>query len=197
MHARAMSALTLIAAGALAPAATAEIIRFTFTGTITSLGSGITPPEGIVLGAAYTYQYDFDSTVADTDGAPNFGHYPAVLSGLIQVGVFSRTEGAGEITALDNGFAGDTYTGRSNHPLGFTQVGLTDFQRGAFFNDSLPTDLLFDAFDSRILTIHGDQGPASWEVTGSVTSFSREVVPAPGALVLAALGTLLAARRRR
>lgn len=183
--------------GIAAGAAQGELIRFTFTGVVTSIEGPAVPPEGVAVGAPYTFRYVFDTTVADSDPAPNFGVYAAILEAFAQIGTFEMSTTGGEISVLDNGFAGDTYGVFAPHPIGLLSLGLTDFQSAAFDGDALPDDIPFGAFDSKQFTLRRDVGPGFWQADCSVETYQREVVPGPGGLALLGIVVVGAGRRTR
>ncbi len=77
---------------------------------------------------------------------------------------------------LNNGFAGDSYSGNVQHPIGFAIVNMTDFSFNAFTSDALPTNLNLAEWDVTQFVFHRDVGPTFWEAKGRVLEFEREIV---------------------
>jgi hypothetical protein len=191
------SALVVLAGVVASAPATGDVIEFTFTGVIDSTGGSA--PAPFVVGDAFTFVYRFDSGAADSDGAPNVGLFVGALEHpALTVGAWTAPSlGPGDIGVLDNGFAGDSYSGSIQTPLAFAQVGLTDFDGAAFVGDELPPDLNLGDWEIRNFALEVLVGPAYWNASGTVTGFASRVVPAPGAAAVGALGLLAGARRRR
>jgi hypothetical protein len=165
----------VLAIACLAGAARADLVRFTFSGTFDTVSGPVQAP--VQVGQPFTFTYVFDTSTPDSDPAPNFGLYAgAIVSASVTSGSFQFSASPGDISVLNNGFAGDTYTARIEDAIRFAQVGLTDFQFGAFNDDHLPADLPFADFDIRRFTLHGDVGPTFWEAQGEITSFTRQAV---------------------
>ncbi len=170
-------AFMAMAAG-LIGAAEASTVRFKFGGTITEVSGPI--PAPVIVGDPFTVAYHFDSTTPDTDPAPNFGAYTGAINFIEgNVGSFIVPDGSGDISVLNDGFAGDSYGAKVSSPISTISISLTDFGFGAFQDDSLPVDLPFALFDSRHFLIHVDVGPTFWEATGTIEAFSSEILPDP------------------
>jgi hypothetical protein len=174
-----------------------EIIEFTFEGVIEDAGGAVAPP--VSVGDAFVYRFWFDSGAIDSDPAPNFGLYAESLDLRdLAIGTWvGAANGLGEISVLDNGFAGDSYSANIVDPLLFASVGMTNFGGGAFDSDALPLDLNLSQWDIRQFSVEILVGPAFWEASGQITSFSRRVVPSPAGVFLGAGGVLAGCRRRR
>lgn len=193
--------LTLAAIGAsavLCARAEAELVRFTFTGTLTTVtGQGTLPPE-IEIGGPFTVSFVFDTLATDTDPSGNFGFYdPSVLSAAADVNGLIVSATGGYISVLNNGFLGDTLFYESATDAYLVQVSLTDSQRTAIDTDELPADLDFPQWDVNRFYLGDLMQPDSWTAVGTVTGFEREVVPGPGGAAVLALGAAVGARRRR
>lgn len=63
---RSMSRLVLAAAVCAAGVASAETVRFSFSGTITNIFGNAPVPAGVVIGATWTASYEFDTAAVDT-----------------------------------------------------------------------------------------------------------------------------------
>ncbi len=161
----------------LACVAHASTVRFKFAGTITEIG-GIQGP--VIVGDPFTVAYHFDSNTPDTDPFPNFGAYTGAINFVEGfVGSFNVPDGSGDISILNDGFAGDTFGSNITYPNGSIALSMTDFGFGAFQDDSLPVDLPFALFDATHFMIHIDIGPTFWEATGTIEAFSSEILPDP------------------
>ena len=193
---KAQLAVGLALAAGFAMAAEASTVRFKFSGTIDQL-SGIQGP--VQLNDSFTVAYEFDSTTPDTDPAPNFGMYTGAIN-LVEgeVGSYIVNNNAGDISVLNNGFAGDTYHVNILSANGSVTFSLGDFQGGAFQNDHLPITLILDDWELKRFTIHVDIGPTFWEASGVITAFSSVIECYPdcnnsGNLTIADFGCFQAA----
>ncbi len=173
--------LLIAAAGAAAfltsARAEADLIRFTFSGTVIAVTGEGTPPPEAEIGAVFTVSFLFDPSVPDTDPSGNFGFYDgAVHSAAADMGGLVVQATGGFITVLNNGFVGDTLFYESETDEYRVQASLTDIQRTAIDGDALPDDIDFWQWDLNRLYL-GDVGlPGSWTAVGEITSFTREVV---------------------
>src|SRR5689334_14808692 len=109
-----------LAVAAFAPAALADIITYKFIGTITEVEG----PSPVPVGTPYTFEYTFDSNTPDTDPFANFGAYNgAIIDSLADLdGAFQLSGVPGDISILNNGFAGDTYSARVDNGNAFAQI---------------------------------------------------------------------------
>lgn len=180
----------------LAMGAPGEVIEFTFTGQMDSLGGSVAAP--VEVGDAFAFVYRFDSGAVDSDGAPNVGLFVGALDQpTLDIGVWSAPGlSGGDIGVLDNGFAGDGYSAIVQHPLIYAAVSMTNFGGDAFDSDALPLDLDLADWSLPNFAVEVLVGPAYWNGAGTITGFSRRVVPAPGAAVVGLLA-LTGIRRRR
>ena len=174
-----------------------EVIEFTFEGVIEDTGGPIEAP--VSVGDAFRYQYWFDSEALDSDPATNFGLYAGALDlRALEIGSWVGSSGdRGDISVLDNGFAGDSYSANIVDPILFASVGMTNFGGGAFDSDAMPVDLNLAQWDIRQFSVEVQVGPAFWDASGQITGFSSRVVPAPGGVMLGLGGVLAGSRRRR
>lgn len=175
--------------------AIADIIRFEFFGTISTVQGSA--PAPVSVGDPFRFTYVFDSDTMDTDPSPNFGLYPAISEAIAQVGMFSHSASFGEISVLDNGIAGDTYHASFTDPLVLAGVNLGQLGGSVFMSDELPDDLDLSVFDFRDFFVEQQVGPASWEARGSIDRFRRTIVPAPAGLAAFGLAGAAFLRRRR
>ena len=161
-----MKTAVALAVLALAPAALADILVYKFSGIITEVEG----PAPAPVGTAYTFEYRFDSNTPDTDPFPNFGAYTgAIQDALVDLdGFFQFGAAPGDISILNNGFAGDTYSARVENATTFVQVNLGDLQGSVFGDDHLPAVISLQPFELRQVIVHGEIGPVFWEVTGNV-----------------------------
>jgi hypothetical protein len=167
-----MNRLTLaaLAAGALcAGAAQAQHHVFRFTGTI----SEATGPTPVAVGQTFEFRYRFDTQTPDQDPFPNFGQYTGaiVIDAVFSTPTYQLSAVPGDISILNNGFAGDTYTANIANPIQSAQVGLGDLQGTVFNDDSLPGSLNLGDFEIKRVYLHGDVGPTFWDAAGEITGF--------------------------
>lgn len=180
MRRRLLFLAALAAPAAFAPSVEAEIVRFTFTGTITAISGQGTPPPEIELGAPFTVSFVFDTLDPDVDPAPNFGAYEtAVRTASADINTLLVNATGGYITVLNNGFVGDTVFYESVTPEYRLQVSLTDNQRTALDNDALPADLDFPLWDMKNMYLGDLTAKDSWTAIGTIATFEREVVVCP------------------
>lgn len=181
----------------LAGGAGGDIIEFTFEGFIDSVGGPI--PAEVDVGDSFEFVYRFDSNAADSDGAPNFGLYAGAAEqpNLVVDDWTAPGLGDGDISVLDNGFAGDSYSGYVQTPLIWVSVGLTDFDGSAFDGDSLPLDLNLADWEIRNFSVEVQVGPSFWNASGTIFHFSSRIVPGPGVVAVGLLGSLAGFKRRR
>ncbi|MFM9995064.1 MAG: hypothetical protein ACKVU4_04600 [Phycisphaerales bacterium] len=172
---KSVCALGVLLAAVCGGAAHADIIRFKFAGTIDEISGPVIAP--IQVGDSFTFAYNFDTTTPDSDPAPNFGQYNGTIILFEgEAGSFTFKLQSGDISVLDNGFAGDTYHAQAQGPINLYTLNLGDFGFGALTGDELPDDLPFALFDNKRFTIRGDVGPTFWEAGGTVVDFSRTVI---------------------
>ncbi|MCC6660897.1 MAG: hypothetical protein IT437_08425 [Phycisphaerales bacterium] len=159
-------AVLAVAGAALASPASADIVIFKFSGTITEVQG----PAPVPVGTPFTFEYKFDSFTPDSDPAPNHGIYAdAISQATVELdGNPQFASGPGEITVLNNGFAGDTYSGYVPNGLGYAQVNLGDLQGQVFSDDKLPAAIALGAFELRAFYLHQEIGPTFWEIRGQV-----------------------------
>ncbi len=178
---------SLSAACFFATTARAELIRYTFHGSIMQVSGPLAPPPGVVVGAPWSFAYTFDTNAPDLAPGPSVGEY-ASADVLAAIAGFQIAAPTGLIDVGDT-FAGDSYAARMNHPLGQANVLLQDPTGVAFSSDQLADPLSLVPFISRRFTILIEHGPAFWSAEGAVDRVDREVVPGPATpLVLLVFG---------
>jgi len=195
--------------------ASAEIIEFTFGGTLTlAEGSSIIEPElgDLQVGDAVTVRYTFDSEAEDQDDASSTRGLYAMLSYQITVSDVTLDIGLQDADiSISAGNFDHTYFASAENffdPDGgrgvFLQqlsVALLDPSATAFDDDSLPLDLSLDDFATTEFSYReideflGARG-TPFEFDATLETFSRRVVPAPGAAAVL-LGFAGITRRRR
>ena len=74
-----LAVLGSLAIGTASSTSTADVIRFTFRGEITSIEGPIPPPPQIFVGAPYVFTYVFDTTTADMEPDPQVGNYAGAI----------------------------------------------------------------------------------------------------------------------
>lgn len=172
-----LAVLGSLAVGAASANSTADIIRFTFRGEITSIEGPLPPPPQIFVGAPYVFTYVFDTATADMEPDPQVGDYAgAIRHARADVNGYGFETGDGAIHVLNDGFAGDSYQGAAQDPLRSAAVNLTNLGGGAFSNDALPGDLTLADFQLRDFVLDINHGPAYTRVLGSVRIFERVVI---------------------
>lgn len=172
---RSMSRLVVAAAVCAAGVASAETVRFSFSGTITNIFGNAPVPAGVVIGATWTASYEFDTAAVDTTSATNLGTYECAQWQIV-LGSYELHGVPGSISVLNNGIAGDTYSVTTTHDVAHTQIGLTDFQEAAFPNDGLPSNLVASQFEATGFSLHVMMGATYWQAEGTLTEFSSEVL---------------------
>jgi hypothetical protein len=157
-----------LAALALAPSAFADIIVYKFSGTITSVEG----PSPVPIDTPFTFEYRFDSFTPDSDPSPNFGAYTnAISQATVELdGTTMFSAGPGDITVLNNGFAGDSYSAFIPDGQGYAQANLGDLQGAVFNGDDLPSVLTLGPFELKNFYLHRDIGPTFWEARGTIES---------------------------
>lgn len=190
----------LFPGGLLANPATAALVTFTFTGTVTNTGGnlGASPFGGgnpISLSGSYT----FDSGIPNS-GDARFSVYPGAMSTMrFQVGPHNGVDGVSAHQAIlatkDVPFAGDGYmvAASSSGPSVSTNRTPVAFEfdrtvsTGAFSNTSLPTTppSLGSFASAPTFRVHFTGGLQSI-ARGTLDSLT--VVPLPAAVILFGLG---------
>jgi len=185
-----------LAVAGLAGVSAGDVIEFTFTGRMDSIGGSV--PAPVAVGDTFVFQYRFDSNAPDSDPASNVGLFVgAIERPSLEIGLWQASGlGSGDIGVLDNGFAGDGYAGVVQHPLIYAAVSMTNFGGDAFDSDALPLDLDLADWSLPNFAVEVLVGPAYWNGAGTVTEFSSRVVPGPGVLVTGLLGAAAVRRRR-
>lgn len=203
------TALLCVAVVSASYASTAQAFpqTFQFTGAVTSVTgtAGFTAPwpnVGAVVGDPVSLTFTFETTVADTAGAPDVGQYPNAISAV----TFS-------MGAVTTSFAplSSSFFLRDNVPLGYDlyevsmnplpggsqlSVQLTDFTSTVFTGDTLPAVLNFPAFSQRTIRATGQSGNPFTTPTVNVRLDTFAVlVPEPSFALLPAIALL--GRRRR
>jgi uncharacterized protein (TIGR03382 family) len=194
-----------------AGAARAELIQYTFTGSITS----ITEPQNVApefaevaSGDPFTVRYIFEATAPDQNPAnTTSGLYGGVMWASITIGAAS--------------ISGDTGS-QSWHAVNFGEPGFEEFETSIellgndlqidldnntdtppFATDALPgLALPFDLLaSSRLFSLSVILPPVRGgffgDINGTIAGFQSEVVPTPGAAALAMLAVSASFRRRR
>ena len=168
------------ASAALCARAEAELLRFTFTGTITAVTGQGTPPPQIELGAPFTVSFVFETGTADTDPAVNFGFYDgAVQTASADVNALVVNSAGGYISVLNNGFVGDTLFYESATAEYRVQASLTDLQRTALESDALPATIDFPLWENNRFYLGDLTVQDSWTAVGTIATFEVEVVGCP------------------
>ena len=187
----------LLSGGLLANPATAALVTFNFTGTVTNVGSnlGVSPFGGspIFLSGSYT----FNSATPNTSGFTPFATYNNTISNLtFRLGTYNNTPGAitpNSIIVANNFLGGDGYlvaapfsgaavNGRNPIAVEFDLTG----NSSAFGSNTLPTTppslSSFNTETFRVLFTGGGRSI----VTGTLTSLTA--VPLPAAVILFGAG---------
>ena len=135
-----MRSAMVIAALTIAGAASADSVRFDWTGTV-SFADPTLASAGIFVGTPAVGHYRFESTTPDSDPDPEVGFYDlALLQWRVAVGLIDNTTtlpGFGSITVwLDFEGMGDIYEVRVGPAI---VLRLQDLDGTAFASDALPT----------------------------------------------------------
>ena len=190
----------LFPGGLLANLATAALVTFTFTGTVTNTGGNLgASPFGddspIDLSGSYTFNLDIPNS-----GGASFSAYPGTMSTMrFQVGTHNDVDGVSApqaILATNNvPFADDGYMVASSSPEALVSTNRTpvafEFARtrstGAFSNTSLPTTPpSLGSFASAPTYRVNFTGGLQSIARGTMDSLT--VVPLPTAMILFGLG---------
>lgn len=176
--------------------ARADLIEFTFRGTVTTIGGAVPAPAEV--GDDFEFRYRFHSDAADSEPAPNVGSYAgAITRSWVTIGSYQIVQNVpADIFVLNDGFAGDSYSATAVGPISEAVLSMTNLGGGAFEGDALPTNLMLPQWGLRSLTFHRYVGPSFWSAMADVTGFESRTVPGPGSVVAGVLG-LLCLRRRR
>ncbi len=186
------------------PCATAAIVTFEFSGTVTDVpASDPGDPFGGVLasGAPIAGSYTFDSNATDSIPDPASGSY--AFSGPSYDLTFS-------IDGVPFGPFGAFSINTQHGPPDFYGVlgsdgGLTfslSFTGTALLDDTLPLTPsalagFFGASGSRTFELFYDTIDLQYQVQGVIDTFTTSAVPEPGTLMLLGAGIAAAWRRRR
>lgn len=174
--------------------ASADLIQFTFEGTIGTVGpEPLSAPFGSIdVGDPYTLSYVFDSGTTDGDLSGTVGTYDGDIREFsLLIGAFSVTGTplfGGAITVDDESMPGiETYDAvmlTTAFDIG-VKIGLF---AGTLDSDALPTNFFVSNFSGFTFFID-DIGEGSAE--GNLRSFSSQVVsvvPLPGSALMGVVG---------
>jgi hypothetical protein len=191
-----MGGMLLCASIATTPA-TAALVTFNFTGTVSNVGNKLnTNPATFSTGQAVSGSYTFNSATVDSVGGAHTGLYNNTISNLVvHIGSYTATLGGGSnFIEVDNKANFDRYTlqapvtgslvnGRSPS---FFEIKLNDTSHTAFSNDHLPTSppSLGSFTTETFRLVFTGQGAAT--VSGVLTSLTA--VPLPAAVILFGAG---------
>ena len=190
----------LFPGGLSANPATAALVTFTFTGTVTNTGGNLgASPFGGGSPISLSGPYTFNSGVPN-GGDARFSVYPGTMSTMrFQVGTHNDVDGVSgpqAILATNNvPFAGDGYMVASSSPEALVSTNRTpvafEFARtrstGAFSNTSLPTTPpSLGSFASAPTYRVNFTGGLQSIARGTMDSLT--VVPLPAAVILFGLG---------
>jgi len=191
----------------------ADLVVFEFTGQVTSFDNdnGLWnghPFAGAAVGQSFALRYEFESTTADGNGNAQVGLYVgAVASMRVTVGSaqFEYDSFSPNRIQVLNDFVGlDDYTvlgvGTDSGDFLHTELGLRDSNGTTFSSDALPTSLVLSDFETRFAELSpGNSGTVAGGPTDSLRARidNFNIVPVPGAVVLALIGLPMAAWLRR
>ena len=171
--------------------ANADFYKFTFGGEI-DIVNGIVPEpwDDVHVGSEFEFWYIFDSEAEDHAGASFIGYYYTLGGELIIDGVSQATD-EGSILIIDD-WIGQYFADLDNLPIGASasiQLAETNILDG----DDLLLDIDLDDWNAEFLEVIGE----GFAIGGVVTSFSGEIIPAPGGLGLFGIALCALGRRRR
>ncbi len=172
--------------------ASADLIQFTFQGTIDTVGPLSAPFGSIAVGDPYTLSYVFDSGTTDGDLSGTVGTYDGDIQEFsLSIGAASLAGTplfGGAITVDDESVPGiETYDAvmlTTAFEIGVT----TGFSVGTLGSDALPTDFSLSDFSG--FTFFIDDINESF-AEGNLTLFSSQVVsvvPLPGSALMGVVG---------
>ena len=196
-----------------ASASRADLVEFTFNGSVTSVfdldqAPSTHPLQSAAAGDAFSLTYVFESSTADTNAAADTGSYGgAIQSASVSVGsnVFEYDFLSNGLIVVGNNLLGPTdrygasVSGSdANGNSLFTDLLLTDSTATVFSTDALPLTLDVSDFNIRsgslelpfASTTAGGEDFA--EIRFRVNSATVSVVPLPGAALLGLVGLALA-----
>lgn len=176
---------------AAAVPASADLIEFTFGGTIDTVGALSAPFASVGVGNRYTLSYVFNSNAIDGDLSGSVGTYDgAIQSFSLSIGSASFTDPIdfSSISVDDESVAGtesyDAIIITTSFDIGVTS-GLSP---GTLASDELPRDFSLANFTG--FTFFIDDANETF-AEGNLTSFSSQVVsvvPLPGSALLGVAG---------
>ena len=207
--------LTIAVFAAAASAASASIIRYDFTGTVT--GASQPGPFGVVAqpGNPVTGWFVYDDQTTDIDGQPTVGHYPQLIP--VGFGFVINTVHTATCDSYDIFITGDNPPNNSFDEMEpfssnlITVDGVPTMSANMYLQLRDDTGTVFpaDGLPGWTLTLADFPDNDNFALpngylldtsTGAVVNFSIDSlvgVPAPGTLGVAGAGLLIAARRRR
>ncbi len=178
----------------------AEPVEFTFQGTIDLVLGTFNPPfDSVAAGDEYTFQFVFESTTPDSEGAPTLGVYlDPIQSFVITIGGASMTDTPDvSYIAVDD----ETVPGLEFYEVGigvltFVFGGQSGLPTGTLSSDALPTTFELGDLSSFQFSVFDVMTEGS--AIGSLTSFSDgdengngDEIPAASTWGLSVLGLLL------
>ena len=175
----------LFLGGLLANPATAALVTFSFTGTVTNTGGNLgASPLGGGIPISLSGSYTFDSGIPNS-GDARFSVYPGTMSTMrFQVGPHNGVDGV-SAPAGDGYMVASSSSGANRTPVAFAldRTGST----GAFSNTSLPTTppSLASFASPPIFRVHFAGGLQSI-ARGTLDSLTA--VPLPAAVILFGAG---------
>lgn len=200
-----------------ASASRANLIEFTFNGSVTSVqGLNLAPLahplQSAAAGDSFSLTYVFESFTADTNGTANTGSYVAIQSASVSVGlnlfeydsfinrvIHVGNDSGGTLDFHQSNLSGSDASGNRLR----TFLGLTDQTANVFISDALPSTLDLSDFNLQVgsLELPFDSVTAGERTTPTirfqVDSVTVSAVPLPGAVVLALIGLPMVAWLRR
>jgi len=195
----AVTASVLLGASIAVTPATAALVTFNFTGTVSNVGNKLsTNPSTFSTGQAVSGSYTFNSATGDSVGGANTGLYNNTISNLVvHIGSYTATLGAGSnFIEVQNKATFDRYTLQApvtgslvnGRAPSFFEIKLNDTSHTAFSNDHLPTTppSLGSFTTETFRLVFTGQGAAT--VSGALTSLTLQAVPLPAAVILFGAG---------
>jgi len=197
----------------IASASRADLVEFTFNGSVTqvlnlNLAPLTHPLQSAAVGDSLTLTYVFESSTADGNGAANTGSYNnAIQSASVSVGsnLFDYDFLSSGLILVENDLSGpidryraDLFGSDANGNSLSTFLTLADSTATVFSSDALPLTLDLSDFDSQFgqleLPFAGSTAAVSVspEIRFQVDSLTVSVVPLPGAALLGLVGLALA-----
>jgi hypothetical protein len=196
-----------LACACLTAPAHADLIEYSFSGTIHSITG---TPDGlwteVGLGETWQVRAVVDTDTPDTAASANTGRWALesydLMIGDASLGMPDSDLVTQLLSSSHSLFVEGDLFDLENFTAQRATVQLSDFTASAFVDDSLPTSIEFGAFNSATFSLRLITGFFTgseidpWDIDGSIDTVTVTMIPAPAALVLFGVAGLRGRRRR-